>query len=325
VLAEDARAFAVVDLEDSDDVLALPERDSDRAVDLSAHDGRGLADILARVGREDRGALLDDLAEHAARDRDRLGRATAAYPGPDRYVARRAPRSLVVLAERDRDVGRAADQSEDPLGHDVDELLELERPRDLLLRLVERVEHLGVGAEIGLDAADLCDALHRDDPRVVDVLLQVDLHADRPLRVAEEQDVLVTERDLTARALADVEHLAASDDAGAVRALKIADDVVVARQHDRRVLAGHVPLRECQVSALASPDAQHVCAALERAAPVLALDDLDSDHPERSRARSGRLKKRVSSTFVPGWPARGSRCAARWPGLAPAPVARRCA
>jgi hypothetical protein len=233
---------------------------------------------LARVGGEHGGALLDDLAEHAAGDRDRVGRPAAPHACADRDVARRAPRAVVVLAQGDGEVRRAAHEREDALGHDVDQLVDLERARDLLLRVVERVQDLGVGAEVRLEATELGHASHGHDARVVDVLLEPHLHAHGALRVSEQQDVLVAERHLAARALGDVEHLAAAQHAGAVRALEIAHDVVVAREHDRRVLARDVPLGDREVGRVTTADPEEVCSALELLPLVLSLHDLHSDH-----------------------------------------------
>ena len=102
--------------------------------------------------------------------------------------------------------------------------------------------------------------------------------ADRPLRVAEHEDVTLPQLGLAGVGRADVDHNVAAQDARAVRAVMVADDVGLAGEHDGRMLAGDVPLTDHEVVQIGATEPDDLVARLEDTTPLLPFDDLESNH-----------------------------------------------
>ena len=281
--------FAVVDLDDAEDLLALPERDAEGRADLRAHERLALPDLGRRVGGEDGGALLHDLAEDAARDRDRRARrrVLAAHARHHRDVAGGGARRevlgglLVVVAEDDGHVRRERHEREARLADRDEHLGEVGRGADLLLRVVERAEAVVVLLDDERLRDEVLDLLQSEDARVVGVVLHGHREVDDAVGGAELDDVTVLERSLAVDRVVDGDALAAPQDGRAVGRALVDEDVALAREDDLRVLARDVRVRHDEVVAFRSADPHDIRGRLERRAGALSASDLEPDHGTR--------------------------------------------
>jgi hypothetical protein len=102
VLAEHADRGAVVGLDETDDVVAAPQRDCEDGEDRTAEDRFG-GQRLERVGGEDGRAVAEDAAKHGARRADGVGGGTWEILLARRTFARyREGEAILVVSERSR-------------------------------------------------------------------------------------------------------------------------------------------------------------------------------------------------------------------------------
>ncbi len=254
------------------------------------------------VGGEDRCALADDLPEHAPGHRDGLRRRhlLAANPRHDGHVrcGRPASRGLVVVLAEDHGDVRGARHQDERAGADrVDHVAQLLGRPDALLHVVERAQAAVVALDGRLRAPELVDLAHREDARLAaGVVRDRDRKADHAFAGAQLDDVSVRERHLAAVRLVEYDAAPAPDHRGAVGRPQVAQDVPVAREHDHRVLARHVLVRQDDVSAVRPPDADDPAGRLVTRASRETMSHLEADHaragytivpaPKRARATS---------------------------------------
>jgi hypothetical protein len=299
---EDARALAVVELQDAQDVLAAPERHGERRADRRAHHRLGVRDLGRRVRRDDRRALRHDLAEHAPRDRD--GRRALRLPANarrDRHVPRDpgARALLVVVAQDDRHVRRLRHEREARVGDRHDDLVQVARRADRLLRRVQLAHRAGVALDAALGGRQVVDLANRDDARVL-----LDLQGEREERAAlaraELDLVAVLQRYFARDRVVHRDARIAADDVRAVRRALVAQQILFAVEEDLRVLAGDEVVPDDDVVALRTPEAHEVGGRLEDLADRLPLLDLEPDHdgavlPIRERRYCARARRRMAT------------------------------
>jgi hypothetical protein len=257
---EDARVGAVVDLEDAEDVVALPERDAHGGADLRAHERLALAHLARRVGREHGGALGHDLAVDAARDRDRGRRRArlASHPGHHGHVGGAAfARVVLVVLQDDRDVARLLDEIETSLGDRREDLGQIGGRADGLLRLVEELEAALVLLDDGRRGGQILDAAQREDARVGGSV-DHDLHGDALVARAELDHVALLDGHLAPAHVGERRARLAPHDPRAVGGAEVAQDDAVADQGDPRMLARDVLVGDDEVVPLGSTDADRI-------------------------------------------------------------------
>ena len=174
-------------------------------------------------------------------------------------------------------MGGPAQEGEDPLGHSIDDRIEIDGAADLLLPRVELLEQVSVDRL--LHRGELRDVADGDDPFVVVLLVDLDLdpHGGVP-GLAEGDHVAGGQTDLATRLGRQVEGLTGADDPGAVGAVVVAQDPAVSGEDHGRVLAGHVSIAELEVAGVDAADLDEVRFALVGDSRGLSRRYLQPDH-----------------------------------------------
>jgi hypothetical protein len=266
VLAQHRRRVTIVDLDDAENGVPLPQRDPDGAADRGAHERLALTDVARRVGGENRGALAYHLAKDAARNGHRAGRrdpltgggAYPRQPGDVRAVG------FIDVAQHQSDVGSVGNQRENGIGNRDERLFETRASSDALLGAVKRGETARIFFDSGCNSTEILDLPNRDDPSFVGIVGH--RHVDRRDRVprAELDDVTGFERRFVAGPLAQHGARFSANERGAVGRPEIFQHRSRRAEHDSGVLGRDLYVLENEVVARGSPDANELPGRVER-------------------------------------------------------------
>ena len=265
-----------------------------------------MADINGRVRREDGGTIRDDSTIDGAGDGDRASRRTTLAPGLANACHHgnegggRNVRGEFVIAEDDGDMRRAWEQEQDRVGYLDENLIEILRGHNPLLRGIQRRQGAGVAFDLRGRRCELVEASHREDVRLVRVLGYG--HTQRRRRVPRaELDHIPGLEVRGARVDRETSALAAMHECCAVGRPKVVENHATGVADDSSMLGRDMRVIENDVVPRSPPQGNDLLGELERAPRGHSLRDFEEQHPSYPASKGSGVQNHGSH----GRPGRG--------------------